>query len=261
MLNSVLDDLKEDEERTFTAKDDGYVFTSSVHYPNNKSLIKQNVYMNKDSKVTKVEVVDDDENVLISMNYKTIEYDKKFDDDYFELNSIINTEEDDDKNKNDKNSNSNSSTNEERIGSTDNNITNNNTNDNTNTNSNSNETETETKETLSIEDVIYPMYLPDNTYLTSQERIDTESGERLILTFGGDNSFVLVEETMADSDSNLIIPVSGEFDFLSDVIGVIGTNSVMWHSNGIEYYMTSNTIETSVLVDIARSISVLPVSK
>ena len=221
------------------------------------------------------------------MNYNKIEYDKKFDKDYFELNSIIKVKEETTPKKdintnnnntenpttNDKDiSNSNTTTNSGTTtssGSTTNSSGNTNstipekeTNTNQNeSNNNNNTTKEETKTTLSIKDVIYPMYLPNNTYLTSQERINTENGERLILTFGGDNSFVLVEETINTTDNNLVIPVSGEFDFLSDVIGVIGNNSVMWHSNGIEYYMTSNTLETSVLVEIARSISILPVSK
>ena len=286
LLNSVLDDLKEDEERKFESTNDGFVFTSKVNYPNNKVLVKQNVYLDKDSKVTRVEVIDKDDNVLISMDYKVLEYDKKFDDDYFELGSIINVS---DKLKQDKKKNDNSSSinNSNQNNSDNNNQANdNNPNNNDSLNNNSNETtgnnnsqnsnngnndgnsgnasnseNEKTKETLSINDIIYPMYLPENTYLTSQERIDTETGERLILTFSGENSFVLVEETVADSDSNLIIPVTGEFDFLSDVIGVISDNSVMWYSNGIEHYLTSNTIETSMLVDIARSISVLPVSK
>ena len=118
-----------------------------------------------------------------------------------------------------------------------------------------------TKKTATIKDVLYPMYLPDNTYLTNQETVDTLNGKRLILTFGGDSSFVLVEETASYSDEAMVIPVSGEFDFLSDVIGVINNNSITWQTGGIEYYITSDTIKTSELLDIARSISVLPVSK
>ena len=231
--------------------------------------------MDKDSKISKVEVVDKDNNVLISMTYNKIEYDKKFNDNYFELNSIIKTTDnkinDKDIKNNDinqdssntnktENNNNNNEPKENTSGSV--NESNNNTNSTiTQSNNNSKQEETKTEQTLSIDDVIYPMYLPDNTYLTSQERIDTESGERLILTFSGDNPFVLVEETISNDNSNVIIPVNGEFDFLSDVIGVIGNNSIMWHSNGVEYYMTSNVVETSVLVDIARSISILPVSK
>lgn len=105
------------------------------------------------------------------------------------------------------------------------------------------------------------MYLPDNTYLTGQDTVKTKDGSRLILTFGGDKSFVLVEETASTPDTLEVIPVSGNFDFLSDVIGVIGNKSLSWHSNGIDYYMTSDTLEVSELVNIARSVSVLPVSK
>ncbi len=275
LLNSVLEDLKEDEKRTFDSVDEGYVFSSKVNYPNNKSLVKQKVYMNKDSKVTKVEVVDKDNNVLISMNYNKIEYDKKFGENYFELNSIIKTsddkntannklEQDSSNGSEGKIDNNKQSTNSD-VNSNDKNISTNNPQTESDNNNDSKESddseEVKTQETLSIDDIIYPMYLPDNTYLTSQNRVDTEDGERLILTFGGDNSFVLVEETISENNSNLVIPVNGEFEFLSDVIGIVGTNSVMWHSNGIEYYMTSDTLETSVLIDIARSISVLPVSK
>ena len=128
-------------------------------------------------------------------------------------------------------------------------------------NNTSNNTSTKTEATATIDDIVYPMYLPNNTYLTNQEKVDTENGQRLILTFGGDSSFILVEETIGYSDDGIVIPVSGEFDFLSDVIGVIGSRSLTWHSNGIEYYMASNSIETSELIEIAKSISVLPVSK
>ena len=40
-------------DRTFTAKNDSYYFQSSVNYPNNKSLTKQNVYVDKNMKITK----------------------------------------------------------------------------------------------------------------------------------------------------------------------------------------------------------------
>ena len=289
LLNSILEDLLEDEDREFKTKDDGYYFTSNVHYPNNKSLVRQKVYLDKDGNITKTEVVDKEDNVQIVMEFKNQEFNKKFDKNYFELSELLNTntkkttnkkntsEESDSNNSNNSSTRTDDETTNEQQNNSDNSINNtrenNNTNNNDNTNSetqdnNSNateqsntETEEKTKQTATIDDVIYPMYLPDNTYLTSQETIDTEDGQRLILTFGGDSSFILVEETLNVSEEGMVIPVSGEFDFLSDVIGVIGTNSLTWHSNGIEYYMASDSITTAELVEIARSISVLPVSK
>lgn len=279
LLNSIIEDLSEDEDRVFQSKDSGYYFTSSVNYPNNKSLVKQNVYVNDKSEITKVEVTDGDGKVQITMNFNKISYNKNFEDDYFDLSKLINVS--------DKKSESNSSNGDSGTTESDSSDTNSNTNNNENgsndtgtTDSNNKGSDTdqnsdgnndsdnsgssssvETKETATIDDVIYPMYLPDNTTLANKETIDTEDGQRLILTFEGDNPFVLVEETISYQEEGLIIPVSGSLDFLTDVIGVINDNSVSWDSNGIGYYIVSNTLDTSELVSIARSISVLPVSK
>ena len=265
LLSSIYDDLTSDEDRTFKSVDSGYLFTSLVNYPNNKSLVKQNVYVDKKLNVTKVEVVDKDNNVQISMTYKKIEFDKKFDDKYFELSSILNISNNkDNSSTNNSNANTNDTTNSSdsngnSSSDNSNSSTNNNLNSNSNTNNNSNESDTE--QTATIEDIIYPMYLPNNTYLTNQQTIDTDTGQRLILTFDGDSSFILVEETISYDNDGLIIPVSGDIEFLTDVIGVVGSNSVTWDSNGIEYYIVSDTIPTSELIEIAQSISVLPVSK
>lgn len=297
LLTSILEDLLEDEDREFKTNGDGYYFSSSVNYPNNKSLVKQKVYVDKDANITKAEVVDKDDNIQIVMEFKTQEYNKKFDTNYFELSELLkinsksstsnNTTEErksttETENNNSGSTNDSQTQNNETTTNNSNSSTNSNTNNNSNSSENTNNTtnnstnqstteeskenqeansEKKTEQTATIDDVIYPMYLPSNTYLTSQETVDTKDGQRLILTFGGDSSFVLVEETVGYSEDGLVIPVSGEFDFLSDVIGVIGTNSLTWHSNGIEYYMVSETVETSELVEIARSISVLPVSK
>lgn len=281
LLNSIIDDLKTDEDREFKVKKDGYLFTSTVNYPNNKTLVKQHVLVDKKGKITKVEVVDKSDNVQIVMKFSKQELNKKFSKDYFALSSLLkmnskketpkvdsNTEEKNQTNSstttdsNQQNNTNNSSTENSNNNSTTNNNTNNNSNNNSTTN-NQSTTEDSTKEktTAKINDVIYPMYLPDNTYLTGQDTVKTKDGSRLILTFGGDKSFVLVEETASTPDTLEVIPVSGNFDFLSDVIGVIGNKSLSWHSNGIDYYMTSDTLEVSELVNIARSVSVLPVSK
>ena len=246
LLNSILEDLLHDENREFKTTNDGYYLSSTVHYPNNKSLVKQKVYMDKEGNITKTEVVDKEDNIQIVMEFKKQEYNKKFDKNYFELSELL------DINNNEKKSNNNNSdTNKENQS---NQLPETNQENNTTNNS-------ETKQTATINDIIYPMYLPNNTYLTSQETIDTEDGQRLILTFDGDSSFILVEETVKKTNEGIIIPVNGEFDFLSDVIGVIGTNSLSWHSNGIDYYIASDSITTAELVEIARSISILPVSK
>ena len=119
----------------------------------------------------------------------------------------------------------------------------------------------ETQQTSSIEDVIYPMYIPANTYLTGQNIVSKENGERVILTFSGEKPFVFVQETSDLADEMTTVSVYGEPLILTDTIGALSDNSVSWNSNNIEYYLISDSLSQEELVSIVRSVSVMPVSK
>ena len=261
LLNSIIDDIKEDENRKFKEKKDYYFIISSVNYPNNKSLVKQNVYINKNMKISKVEVTDKEGKVQIKMKFNKLKFNKKFENNYFELSKLIKINETNN-NKKETNNTQNNETNNNNSNIDQEKKDNNNTDTNQTEDSINNSTEkNKEKQTASINDVVYPMYLPNNTSLANKEVINTNDGERLILTFSGDNPFVLVEETLSYNENGLIIPVSGNLDFLNDVIGVINDNSVSFESNGIGYYIVSDKLEKTELVNIAKSISILPVSK
>ena len=253
LLSSLMEDITNDENREFTSNTEGYIFTSSVNYPNNEKLVKQKVYFGKDYLPTKVEVLDNDGNVGIKMVFDKIDLRTEFNDTYFDLNSILtpkeNQESTDDKknntNNNDNTTNNNTNSDGENQEPTDSNNTENN----------------KTKETATIEDIIYPMYLPVNTYLTKQERVNTEDGERLILTFTGDSSFVLMEQVAKYSDTPEIIPTYGKPELIGSSLAVVNDNSANWFDNGIEYYIVSDVMKEDELLQVVRSISVLPVSK
>ena len=100
-----------------------------------------------------------------------------------------------------------------------------------------------------------------NTYLKNQQKVNKDEGQRLILTFDGDSPFILIEETINRSEEHTIIPTFGELTEISDTIGVVNDNSVNWYSGNIEYYVASDKMDKSELLEVARSISALPVSK
>lgn len=288
LLKSLIEDMSNEDGRSFEKNDKGYVFTTKVVYPNNEKLVKQTISLDKKLNIDVVRVLDKDNNTQIKMKYNRIDWNKGFSDDYFDLSSVIDVTEAREKssvdngnmnsNSNDNsnmNNNSNSDTsvkdsdndrgnlNGDNSDTSDNSNMNSNSNTNTNTNTNTNEdsSKTETKETASLDDVIYPMYLPSNTYLKGTEKFKTDTGQRLILTFEGDNPFTLVEETVTRSKDHEIIPTYGELELLLDAVAIVNDNSVNWISNGTQYYITSDTLATSSLLEVARSISVLPVSK
>lgn len=116
-------------------------------------------------------------------------------------------------------------------------------------------------EVSKIEDIIYPLYIPIGTVLTSQEKVAKDNGERIILTFDGEKPFLLVEETASVEDEFSIIPVFGEPEFLNDTLGAITENSLSWSSNGIDYYLVSDVMGKTELIEIANSISTIPIMK
>ena len=125
----------------------------------------------------------------------------------------------------------------------------------------SNAEETTTEEASKLEEAIYPMYLPEGTYLDTEKTVELDNGNRIILTFKGDESFMLVEETAQKASELSIIPTSGDLDMLSDTIAIVGDTSVNWTTNGIEYYLVSSDMSGLELLEVAKSISVMPISK
>lgn len=247
LLSSLLDDLNNDDGKVFESTDDGYVFNTTVNYPNNESLVSQKIYFDNDYLPKKVEVYDKDGNIQIKMVYDKIDLKTEFNDTYFDLNSILDTE-----NMYDNSDGNNNKEDNKDVG--------NETQEPGDDKEEVNDTE-KTKETATLDDIIYPMYLPVNTYLTNQEKVSTEDGERLILTFTGDSSFTLVEETVTYSSRPEIIPTYGDVELIGNSLAVINDNSANWFDNGIEYYVVSDVMSTEELLQVVKSISVLPVSK
>ena len=120
----------------------------------------------------------------------------------------------------------------------------------------------ETLETISeIEDAIYPMYLPSGTYLSSEETVSKTDGERIILSFSGESPFIIVQETISTSEESDIIPVSGEPEFITDTLGAVSGSSIDFISNGIEYYISSDSLTKEEMIQVAESISPVAVMK
>lgn len=123
------------------------------------------------------------------------------------------------------------------------------------------EIEEKDEKTASIDNVIYPLYVPNGTVLTHEEKVSKDKGERVILTFDGEKPFLLVEETIDVDKDFSIIPIFGDPYFLNDTVGAVTDNSLNWTSGGIEYYLVSDVMGKNELLEIANSISAIPIMK
>ena len=242
LLKSIINDITNDSDATVEEENGDYIIESSVNYPNNPDLVRQKVTVDENLLIKKVEIQNADGISLMTFNVETTNYKPILDENYFEINSIIN----DNNAENSPNNNSNNT----------------NTNDKTTNNNQTNtQSEENTETTSTIDDIIYPLYVPTGTVLTNEEKVNKTDGERVILTFGGDKPFTLVEETVTKEDEFTIVPTYGEPYLLIDTVAALSNNSINWVSNGIEYYIVSDVMAQDELIEVAKSVNVISVLK
>lgn len=228
LLQNLVNDIKNDNNLGFEKADNGYVIKSKVNYPNNEELEYQKLYFDKDMNINKVEVYSADDIVKIKVTFKSVNLKAKLDTDDFVLDDLIDTSINNDE----QNPNQNGSGNSSCAGS-----------------------DCKDKTTSStLDSIIYPLYIPSNTHLSSSETVSTETGERVILTFAGDKNFVIVEEASSVSNDFEVVPVFGDPLMLDKTIGALSSNSISWNNENISYYLVSSDLSSSEMVSIARSL-------
>ena len=85
LLQTLLSDIQNDSKKEFKTTSSNYIFKTAVNYPNNSDLVKQKIYFDKKLNPVKVEVLNDEDDVLIKMVFKKINLNPKFKDNYFTL--------------------------------------------------------------------------------------------------------------------------------------------------------------------------------
>lgn len=218
LLGSLLNDINNDKKVSLKEEKDIYIITAKVNYPNNEELVKEDIYFNSKMNITKVVVYDKDKNERIIVEFNKVNLKANLSENDFKLDEYIN-------NVNNKEENKCEGSNCDKTTS---NI---------------------------LEDIIYPLYLPSNTFLTSSESINNPNGKRVILTFAGEKDFTIVEELATKSDEFEINPVFGDPILLNDTLGVIETNSLRWTKGNVSYYLTSNNLSSSEMATIATSMN------
>ena len=139
ILENIMNDICNDKNNKVYEDNGNYIIESSVNYPNNENLVKQRVEVDNDLIFRKVEVLDKDNNPYMIFTIDSVNYKPNYDENYFEINSIINesNQQDDNKNSSDK-----------------------------------------SEKTSTLDDIIYPLYVPTGTSLTKEEKESQKRRER-----------------------------------------------------------------------------------
>ena len=211
ILSSLLKDLENDSNVVFEEKDEKYILSSTVNYPNNSSLVSQKIIFNKEMIPEKVEVFNKEGISNITFKISKIDFKPKFDENNFEVESTSES--------------------------------------------------VDNKDVSSIDQVLYPMYLPTGTKLQSEETVKSNDSERIILTFAGDKSFTLIEEVSKTPKEFEVTTTSGELVFYENVLGSLTDTSINWSMNGRDYYIIGDNLTNEELLKVAASTSVVSLTK
>ena len=92
LIQTIIKDLENDENRKYELNEKDYIFTSKVNYMNNPSLKYQKVYFDKKLMLKKVEIYDNDNNKKILMKIKKIKYNNKIKKETFNLDNNLNVD-------------------------------------------------------------------------------------------------------------------------------------------------------------------------
>ena len=117
------------------------------------------------------------------------------------------------------------------------------------------------KDVSKIDEIVYPMYLPTGTKFKSEETVKSKDSERVILTFTGDKSFILIEEASKAPKDFEVTSVSGELVFYENVLGTLSDSSLNWTMNGKDYYIIGDNLSNEELLKVASSTSVVSLTK
>ena len=89
LLQSIVNDLQNDKDATFSEEDGSYTLESTVNYPNNNNLKSQIVYLDKDKTIKEVNVLDANKTPQIKMKFNKIDMKATFNNKHFALNTNI----------------------------------------------------------------------------------------------------------------------------------------------------------------------------
>ncbi|SDJ68019.1 LolA family protein [Salimicrobium halophilum] len=208
LYESLIRDIENDEDSTFTATENYYKFETKTNYHNRQSLPTQEIYFDKKELTpVMVQVLDEERNTAVEVQFSGFEKDDSFKDSDFDVESNM------------------------AIATA----------------------ATADSRTASLE-VLYPLRT-FGAELTDSLETETVDGKRVILTYGGEKGFTLVQEKDMARAVSTEESVQGEVVTLKDgTVGAIRDGHLQWQKDGTSYHLASETLNEEEMIEVAASV-------
>ncbi len=103
--------------------------------------------------------------------------------------------------------------------------------------------------------IMYPTVEIEGTSLIEKDEQDTGNGMRVVLSYGGEKSFTLIQEKATIVPASITeTEMTGDLADLGFTVGAITDHSLSWTNDGVEYMLASNDLSKEEMIEIARSV-------
>ncbi len=92
LLQTILEDLNNDDDKVIEEVDDGFAVTSKVNFTNNSYLVKQVIYFDKDNNIKEIQIFNEDDSLEMRMVFNTVDYNSSYDESYFKIDNYMSSE-------------------------------------------------------------------------------------------------------------------------------------------------------------------------
>ena len=231
LIGALSEDIKVDKETTMTEKDKTYIFETDTRNNHKKVLPTQEIHIDKKTLLPKhVSILDENKEEQIRITFKkiTLGTERKAADYAVEVNTEEEPQKDADK---------------ETEADTD---------ADTETEADDEKAESDDQTGLNS---YYPTVQWEGVTLLDEEAMKTENGTRSFMTFGDAKAYTIVQERAVRAENSLPVSIEGDPVDLGFAVAALTDKSIRWESDGIAFFIASETLTREEMIEVALSMS------
>lgn len=235
LIGALSEDIKVDKETTMTEKDKTYIFETDTRNNHKKVLPTQEIHIDKKTLLPKhVSILDENKEEQIRITFKkiTLGTERKAADYAVEVNTEEEPQKDADK---------------ETEADTD-------TDTDADTETEADDEKAESDDQTGLNSY-YPTVQWEGVTLLDEEAMKTENGTRSFMTFGDAKAYTIVQERAVRAENSLPVSIEGDPVDLGFAVAALTDKSIRWESDGIAFFIASETLTREEMIEVALSMS------
>ncbi|KJB89319.1 membrane protein [Paenibacillus sp. E194] len=265
LYQTLVRSILSDNARQFTADGEDYVFEVAANYQTD-SLVRQKIWLNKDSYAPKqVQVSDSDSKVIVEMKFNQFDFGKKFEQDSFDMQrnmtsmknaALPNTTVEVDKLPTGETKETNAQVdNSEHPDSTEpsSGTTEGTGSETTGSDAGANDRSNDEAE-LGPFGIIEPSYLPEGVAKKDEPAIPDSKEHAVVIRYTGTYNFTLMESRPKDMETGLPVGEGLNLGFTVGQLSGEEQKALTWMYDGVKYRIVSADLPTAEMVKIAQSL-------